>query len=87
MIIFFLLILVGISVESLTRTLTDSSDTMDRFIRNSNGKYWDVTASNIQVAINDLEMNILYESQGRGSAWNCVAPREHDNYYFFNYLS
>jgi len=70
-IIFFLLILVGISVESLMRTITDTTDNVDTFIRNSNGKYWNATASNIQAAINDLEMNVLYESRGapHGTVW------------------
>jgi len=70
-IIFFVMMISVITVKSLTRTMTDSMDNVDTFIRNSNGKYWEVTGSNIQAAINDLEMNVLYESRGapHGTVW------------------
>jgi len=54
-IIIFVLFTVGISsVLSVTRTITDSSDTLDTYIRNSKGNYWSATAANIQLAIDDL---------------------------------
>ena len=50
-----MLIIIGIgSVWGVTRTITSSSDTVDTFIRNSNGNYWSATGSNIQLAIWDL---------------------------------
>jgi len=52
--ILFLLILGAISVASLSRTITDSGDTAYTYVRNSNGKYWDATGTNLQTAINDL---------------------------------
>lgn len=42
------------SVMSVTRTITDSSDTIDTYIRNSNGNYWSVTGANLELAINDV---------------------------------
>lgn len=50
----FLFIFGAIGVVSVTRTITDSSDTIDTYIRNSKGNYWDATGANIQVAIWDL---------------------------------
>ena len=53
--VILLLLAVGIgSVMSVTRTITDSSDDVETFIRNSNGRYWAATGANIQVAIDDL---------------------------------
>lgn len=53
-----LLISVGIgSVFAVTRTISDTGDTVDTFIRNSKGNYWDwstANANNIQLAIWDL---------------------------------
>jgi hypothetical protein len=43
-----------VSATALTRTISDSSDTLYTFIRNSNGKCWEATGVNIQTAINDL---------------------------------
>jgi len=50
----FLICLSVVSVMSVTRTITDTSDNVDTFIRNSNGKYWEATGANIQTAIDDL---------------------------------
>ena len=52
-----IVIIVAVSATALTRTITDNSDDIDTFIRNSNGKYWEATGSNIQSAINDLGVN------------------------------
>jgi len=55
-VVFVALFLVGISafsVMSVTRTITDSSDTIDTYIRNSNGKYWEVTEANLATALAD----------------------------------
>jgi len=53
-IVIMILLTMGIgSVLSVTRTITDSSDTIETYIRNSNGNYWDATGANIQLAIND----------------------------------
>jgi len=52
--LFFIILIVVISVTALNRTITDSSDTIETYIRNSNGKYWSVSEANIQAAINDL---------------------------------
>ena len=43
-----------VSVASVTRTITNTNDTVDTYIRNSNGKYWSVSETNLQAAINDL---------------------------------
>ncbi len=45
------------SVNSVTRTITNTHDDIDTFIRNSNGNYWLATGDNIQVAIDDLEIS------------------------------
>lgn len=50
----FLLSISIFSVASVTRTITDSQDNIITFIRNSNGKYWETTVGNIQLAIDDL---------------------------------
>lgn len=50
-------------IGSVTRTISDTQDNKDTLIRNSNGKYWDVTGANIQVAIDDVA------SSGGGSVW------------------
>ena len=51
-----LLLGIGVSsVMSVTRTITDSSDTIETYIKNSNGNYWSATGANIQVAINDCD--------------------------------
>jgi len=47
-------ILVSVSVGALTRTISDSSDNVMSFIRNSNGGIWEVTGANINLAINDV---------------------------------
>ena len=46
-----------VSVTSVTRTISDSNDNFYTFIRNSNGNYWEVSSSNIQKAIDDLNNN------------------------------
>lgn len=50
----FIMLIVIVSVTALNRTITDTSDTIDTYIRNSNGKYWSVSEANIQAAIDDL---------------------------------
>jgi parallel beta-helix repeat protein len=60
--ILLLMLLAAISAESLTRTISDSTDTSYTYIRNSNGKYWDATGANLQTAINDL-------GSGGGTVW------------------
>jgi hypothetical protein len=52
--VFFIILLITASVASLSRTITDSSDSVETYIRNSNGKYWVATGANLQTAINDL---------------------------------
>ena len=49
-----ILILSGMGVMSVTRTITDTSDTIDTYIRNSNGKYWEATEANLISAIADI---------------------------------
>jgi len=49
-----LLVIGAGSVVSITRTISHTNDNYYTFIRNSNGKYWEATANNIQIAINDL---------------------------------
>lgn len=39
---------------ALTRTITDTGDTVDTFIRNSRGNYWTATWANVQLAVDDL---------------------------------
>lgn len=46
--------LAAVTAVSVTRTITDSGDNFNTFIRNSKGHYWDCTGDNIQTAINDL---------------------------------
>lgn len=41
-------------VGSVTRTISDSQDNKETFIRNSKGNYWEPTGANIQIAIDDL---------------------------------
>lgn len=48
------MLLAVVGVASVTRTITDSGDNVETFIRNSNGNYWGATGSNIQTAIDDL---------------------------------
>lgn len=52
--IVFVALLVAVSAASVTRTITDSTDNSYTFIRNSNGKYWEATGANLQIAVNDL---------------------------------
>ena len=50
-------LLMGIAISSVvgvTRTITDTSDTICTYIRNSNDKYWEVTEDNLRTAIWDL---------------------------------
>lgn len=54
MAIFFIILLVTASVASITRTISDSGDNSNTFIRNSKGNYWSTTGMNLQTAINDL---------------------------------
>ena len=51
---FLLIGITTVSVMSVTRTITDSSDTVYTYIRNSNGNYWAATGANLQTAIWDL---------------------------------
>lgn len=50
----FLILLVVSSVISISRTISDTHDDIDTFIRNSNGNYWSATGANIQTAIDNL---------------------------------
>jgi len=50
----FLIALSALSAVSVTRTITDTSDDIETFIRNSNGKYWAATDANIQLALDDI---------------------------------
>ena len=56
-IIVVLMLLSVTIIPALTRTITSSSDTMDTYIRNSNGNYWAATGANLQLAINDVGDN------------------------------
>jgi len=58
----FIALLVAISAESVTRTITDSTDNSYTLIRNSKGNYWAATGANLQTAINDL-------GSGGGTVW------------------
>ena len=42
------------SVASVTRTISNTQDTVYTLIRNTNGNVWDVSQANLQAAINDL---------------------------------
>ena len=53
-ILFVVLLLLVTSAASVERRISSTSDNYYTFIRNSNGKYWEATTENIQVAINDL---------------------------------
>jgi len=51
------LVLIGAGIysgNSLTRTISDSQDTIEILIKNSDGNYWDVSGANLQLAIWDL---------------------------------
>ena len=50
----FLIVISIASVFAVTRTISDTRDTVDTYIRNSNGNYWAATGDNIQVAIDNL---------------------------------
>ena len=61
-----LLLTMVVSVASVTRTISDTRDNIETFIRNSNGKYWDATFANIQVAIDDIgDLDI----RDKGTVW------------------
>ena len=62
-IIVVLMLLSVTIIPALTRTITSSSDTVDTYIRNSNGNYWAATGDNIRSAIWDLN------STGYGTVW------------------
>lgn len=49
-----IIIITTASVLSVTRTISDTKDDFSKFIRNSNGKYWEATGENLQTAIWDL---------------------------------
>jgi hypothetical protein len=49
-----MIVLATITAVSVTRTITDTGDSVETFIKNSNGNYWSVSESNIQAAIDDL---------------------------------
>ncbi|MFW6149153.1 MAG: right-handed parallel beta-helix repeat-containing protein [Atribacterota bacterium] len=55
--LFLVLLIIVTSVGSINRTISSSHDDINTFIRNSNGNYWDATASNLQAAIDDLGSN------------------------------
>lgn len=63
---FIILTLATISVMSVTRTITDSGDNIETFIRNSKGNYWSLSEANIQNAINDLSYSGNYKN---GIVW------------------
>lgn len=65
-VIFFLLCLAAVSVTSITRTITNTSDDIYTYIRNSNGNYWEVSVPNLQTALNDVS-NVPY--WGYGAVW------------------
>ena len=46
-------ILLGTSIGFSVRTITNTGDNIDTFIRNSKGNYWTATGANIQTAIYD----------------------------------
>jgi hypothetical protein len=50
----FLLAISISSVFAVTRTISDTQDTIATYITNSNGKYWAATGANLQLAITDL---------------------------------
>jgi hypothetical protein len=47
-------ILLGTSIGFSVRTITNTGDNVDTFIRNSKGNYWTATGANLQLAVNDL---------------------------------
>lgn len=49
-----MIVVATITAVSVTRTITDTGDSVETFIKNSNGNYWSVSEANIQAAINDL---------------------------------
>jgi len=49
--IFIASLLVATSVYAVTRTISDSNDNLETFIRCSNGNYYSVTGANIQTAV------------------------------------
>lgn len=61
-------ILLGTSFGyAVTRTITDTGDTVDTFIRNSKGNYWTINFANLQLAIYDLNST----NGGRVDVPNC----------------
>jgi hypothetical protein len=59
----FLLVISISSVFAVTRTISDTGDTVDTYIRNSKGNYWTATGANIRTAIFDLN------STSGGTVW------------------
>ena len=52
--ILLLITIAAASVTSLTRTISDSYDDFETFIRNSEGNCWKCTGENVQAAIDDI---------------------------------
>jgi len=47
----------GTQIYGVDRTITDTGDDIETFIRNSNGNYWEATGANIQAAIDDIAVS------------------------------
>ena len=56
MMFIFVLILCSL-ITSATQNIPDVHNDLETYIKNSNGNYWESNASNIQMAINDLDNN------------------------------
>lgn len=64
------LILIGVySVFAVTRTISDTQDTIELYIINSNGKMWEATGANIQNAIDDIGIDAEYQGFGTPHGW------------------
>lgn len=72
-----LLIISANNVFGVTRILSGTQDNIESFIRNSNGKYWSVTSSNLQSALDDLtDGGIVYYPNATISFTNTITMNE-----------
>lgn len=53
-VIFFVALLSASSVLSVTRTISNTQDNIDTFIRASNGNYWEATGDNFESAVSSM---------------------------------
>ncbi|MCD4740560.1 hypothetical protein K8R43_05240 [archaeon] len=56
-------------VGSVTRTISDTQDNMETYVRNSNGNYFEATEAGIQAALDDIDKPKTGEGYQGGIVW------------------